>query len=196
MLQEEYYIIEGENNNNYPMFSWDQFENEYGLGKPVAYSEPLKFRLMEPISRNFEWVDYHELPQPVISKRILDALIPLDLYGVQFIPAKVRNQKNPSAKLQDYWFVHIWNNISCLDRENSVFDSYDDGDIFDIEKLILKEKTLAGIELEKRLIFELSEDCTILLVHEKVKEAIMSVEPKGVRFIKATEWYSDICFDD
>ena len=35
MLQAEYYVVERENNNHNPLFSWDQKENEYGLGVPV-----------------------------------------------------------------------------------------------------------------------------------------------------------------
>ena len=95
MLQAEYYVVERENNDNYPLFSWDQKENEYGLGKPVNFTEPLKFRLGKPIPSEFKWVDYHKAPEPVISPALAEILEKLDIYGIQLIPAKVRNPKDP-----------------------------------------------------------------------------------------------------
>ncbi len=195
MQQDEYYIVDRAKNSNYPLFTWDQIENEFGLGKPVKIAEPLKFRFGEPIPSEPEWVDYHGLPKPVVSKKIVDALLPLDLYGVQFVPAKVRNPKDPFSEVKDYWFMHVWNRIACLDKENSELELYDDGSVFGIEKLILDEKKLGMFELRKRQIFELTEDTSVLLIHQTIKDAIESVNPKGCRFFKATEWYSDIVFD-
>jgi len=197
MLQEEYYIIESQNNDNYPMFSWDQLSGDFGMGRSIEFKESIKMRLGDPISPNFEWVDYHEVPAPVVSKRIADVLFPMDIYGIQLVPAKVRNpkDKSPFAEVKDYWFIHVWNRIACLDRENSELELYDDGAIFGIEELILDENTLGLFELRKRLIFELTEKTSILLVHQTIKDAIESVSPKGCRFFKASEWYSDIVFD-
>lgn len=195
MLQAEYYVVESENNDNYPMFSWDQSSGDYGLGKPIQYIEPLKFRLGDPISPKFEWVDFHEAPQPVISPLLARVLAPLDIYGIQLIPARVRNSKDPFSALHDYWFMHVWNRISCMDRALSEVELYDDGNIFSIDKFILDEKTLGLFELRKRLIFELAENTSVLLVHQSIKDAIESANPKGIRFIPATQWNSDSTFD-
>ncbi len=195
MLIDEYYIIERENNDKQPLFSWDEKSGDFGLGKPVEYKAPVKLRLGEPVPQTPEWVDYHKLPKPVISKRLFDVLAPLDIYGIQLVPAVVRNPKDPFSEIYDYWFVHIWNRISCLDKEKSELELYDDGDIFGIDKLVLDEKTLAMFELRKRLIFELAENTSTIIIHQSIKEAIMSVNPKGIRFFKASEWNSDITFD-
>ncbi len=198
MLQDEYYVIRREDDDNYPLFSWDQIETEYGLGKLVEYKEPVKFRLGSSASPNFEWVDYHSSPEPIVSKRIADVLAPMDVYGVQLIPAKVRNpkDKSPFAEVKDYWFMHVWNQIACLDKEKSDFTMSKSGrTMFGIDKLVLDEKTLSLFELKKRLIFELTEDNSVLLIHQTIKDAIESVNPKGCRFFKATEWNSDIVFD-
>jgi len=45
MLQAEYFVLMRENNDNYPLFSWDQPRGDFGMGKPVKYREPIKFRL-------------------------------------------------------------------------------------------------------------------------------------------------------
>lgn len=195
MMQEEYYVIKRENNDSYPLFAWAQQAREYNMGKPVEYTEPLKLTLRKPVRRNFEWTDYHSLSGPVVSKRILDVLLPLDLYGVQLIPAKVTNPYDPSAEPHDYWFVHVWNRIACLDMEKSELELYSDGDIAGIVKMVLNEEILSMFEPHKRMIFALKEDITAHLVHKTVKEAIESVHAKGVRFFKATEWGSDRIFE-
>lgn len=196
MLQDDYFVIRRQNNDNYPLFSWDQIETEYGLGKPVEYKEPVKFRLGDPVSPKFEWVDFHSSPDPVVSKRIVDALLPLDLHGVQFIPAKVRNPSDPFSEPRDYWFIHVWNRIHCLDKEKSELEIDEvDGRIWGIEKLVLNEKTLGMFELRKRMMFELAEKTSVLLVHQRVKDAIESVHPKGVRFFEAAQWNSDKTFE-
>lgn len=196
MLQSEYYVIESENNDNYPLFSWDQLSGQFGMGKPVEVNEPIKLRLRDSVSPNFEWADYHVAPAPVVSKHIVDALMPLDLHGVQFVPAKVRNPRDPFSEPCDYWLIHVWNRIHCLDNEKSELEVDEvDGEIWGIKKLVLNEKTLGMFELRKRMMFELAEDTSVLLVHQRVKEAIESVHPKGVRFFKATDWNSDKTFD-
>ncbi|WP_444996647.1 imm11 family protein [Aliikangiella sp. IMCC44359] len=194
MLIDEYYVIESSKDSC--LFSWDEKSGEFGMGKPVKYTEPVKLRLGEPIPANPEWLDYHELPKPVISKLLYDALAPLNIYGVQYVPARVRNPKDPYAEIQHYCFWHIWNRIACLDKKNSELDIDEvDGSIWDIEELVLDESVLAHIELEKRLTFELGEKHSVILVHQTVKDAMLSVNPKGVRFFKASEWNSDITFD-
>lgn len=196
MLQTEYYVVERENNDQYPLFSWDQPENEYGLGIPVKYVEPLKFRLGEPIPNNPELVDFHEAPEPIISFALARILEKLNIYGVQLIPAKVRNSQDPFSEVHDYCFMHVWNRISCLDRVKSIITTNKAGDIiWGIDELVLDEKSLGQYELSQRLIFELTENTSVLLVHETIKSAIESINPKGIRFIPATQWNSDSTFD-
>ncbi|MEM9101625.1 MAG: DUF1629 domain-containing protein [Pseudomonadota bacterium] len=197
MLQDEYYVMGRENNDNHPLFSWDQNSGKFGLGKPIETQEPVKLRLGEPISPNFQWVDFHKLPDPVFSKRIMDVLAPMHLYGTQLIPAKVRNPNGgPFDEPRDYWFMHVWNRIACLDKERSKIRTNSRGNrIFAIDKLFLNEKTLEHVELKQRLVFELAEKLSVLLVHESVKDAILSVNPVGCRFFKASEWNTAIVFN-
>ncbi|PCI11842.1 MAG: hypothetical protein COB71_11035 [Thiotrichales bacterium] len=196
-LQDEYYIIRRANNDNYPLFSWDQSSGQFGMGKPVEVKGPVKMRLGNPISPHFEWVDYHVVPDPVVSPLIADALASLDLHGVQLVPAVVRHPKEtgPFPEVHDYWFVHVWHRIHCLDREKSEIEYYDGDKIFGIDKLVLDVKTLGMFELRKRLVFELAEKTSVLLVHESIKDAIEAVKPKGCRFFRATDWNSDCTFD-
>jgi hypothetical protein len=195
MLQAEYYVVERENNNNYPLFALDQKSAGTGQGVPIQYTEPLKLRLRDPISPKFEWVDYHKAPEPIISFPLARILEKLDIYGIQLIPAKVRNPKDPFSALHDYCFVHVWNRIACLDRSLSDVVSMKSGMIFSIDKFVLDETAMQKIELKKRLIFELAENTSVLLMHQSIKDAIESINPKGIRFIPATQWNSDSTFD-
>lgn len=193
MLQDEYYVLEA--NKDSCLFSWDQKIGPFGLGKPVSAIEPIKVCLSKPIPNNPKFVDFHENPEPIFSQRVIDVLPPVDIYGIQLVPAKVRNPRAPSDEPHDYWFMHVWNRIHCLDTENSVLEYSRSGNtIFGIEKLVLNEKALGLLELRKRLIFELAENTSTLLVHQSIKDAIMSVNPIGCRFFKATEWNSDSTF--
>ncbi|MEM9103019.1 MAG: DUF1629 domain-containing protein, partial [Pseudomonadota bacterium] len=159
--------------------------------------EPIKLCLGQPIPQNPELVDYHSNPtNPVISKRLFNILSPLNIYGIQLVPAKVRNPNGgPFDEPRDYWFMHVWNRIACLDKNKSELELYDDGDIFSIERLSLNETILGQVDLKHRQIFELADNTSTLLIHQSVKDAILSIDPVGCRFFKATEWNSDIVFD-
>lgn len=196
MLQNEYYVVERENNDNHPLFSWDQKSARTGKGVPIEYSEPLKFCLGEPIPAKFEWVDFHEAPQPLISFPLARILEKLEINGIQLIPAKVSNPKDPFSDPKDYCFVHVLNKIPCLDKTQSIITTNTAGNlIWGIDKFALDDKALGLIELKNRLIFVLAEKTSILLVHQSIKDAIESINPKGIRFIPAIQWNSDSTFD-
>ncbi len=193
MLQNEYYVIERSKDSC--LFSWDQKSGSFGLGRPVTVTEPIKVRVGDPIPNNPKLVDFHAMPDPVLSQRIVDVLMPMELYGVQLVPAKVRNPQAPSDEVQDYWFMHIWNRIHCLDIDNSKLEFSRSGrTIFGIDKLVLNEDVLESFELQNRKIFVLGESSSVLLVHRSIKDAIMSVNPVGCRFFKATEWNDNSSF--
>ncbi|SHO57957.1 imm11 family protein [Vibrio quintilis] len=195
MPQNEYYIIERDDNDNYPLFAWDEPSGNFGLGRPIEIQGAVRLCLREPISPNFEWADFHKLPAPVFSQRIANMLTQMDIYGVQLVPAKVRNTKEaPSVEPHDYWFMHVWNRISCLDKELSKLDIGKKGRIWGIKKLVLDDEKLEQIELPERLIFNVAESTRILLIHESIKEAIMSVNPAGCRFFRVSEWNDDATF--
>jgi len=152
--------------------------------------------LTEPVPSGFEWADYHALTEPVVSKKVADVLAEMNIYGLEIVEAIVRHPKDKNADPGTYWYLHIWNHINCLDRENSELDvdEDDEDEIWEIEELVLDEEVLEGIALEKRLMFVLGESISVKIVHKSVKEAIESVNPRGCRFFEFSEWNSDIGF--
>lgn len=133
-------------------------------------------------------------PAPVLSPRLAEAVRAMDLYGIELVPAVVRHTEDPSCEPKDYYFLYVWNRIHCLDRQNSDLELYGRGRIFGFRKLVLLADTLLRFDISKRLIFELAEKPSVLLVHETVREAMESVKPQEVRFFRATEWNSDLAF--
>lgn len=195
MLQDDYFILERENNDDFPLLSWNETSDGFGLGVLNNNTKSVKFHIAEPISANFQLVDYHEAPEPVISERLESVLNPLNVHGVQFVPAIVSDLRNPLHEPLNYYLMHVWYRIACLDKSHSQIRSNKAGTrIFSIDKLVLDENALKQIELPKRLMFFLAEKTSILLVHKEIKDALLSVEPEGCRFFKVSDWNTSSSF--
>ncbi|WP_096087842.1 imm11 family protein [Agaribacterium haliotis] len=199
MPQEQYYVVERENDNIQALFSWDQSSGHLGLGQAVDAEEPLKFRVGEPLPNNINWMDFHTCPDPVISPSLAATLQQSPLHGSQFFKAKVHHPEQADMEAKDYVFWHIWLELPCLDKENSELDLLDDdepdGDIFGIDSLALNEELLNDIEEEQRLVFRLKEHSPVILIHEKIKQKIEKSNARGLRFFPVSDWNSDLCFD-
>jgi hypothetical protein len=117
----------------------------------------------------------------------------MNLCGVQLVPAEVRNPRDPFSTVHNYCFMHFWNRNGCLDREKSKLRTNRSWTrIFSIDALVLQEQVISKIELEKRVIFLLAEikKPSLVLIHETMKQAILSLNPVGCRFISAEDWSS------
>lgn len=191
MIQDEYYVVETDS----WAFGWDQPSGDYGMGKPVRDPTPVKLKITSRSGERPTWCDVHELDGMAISDKVKRTLEGLDLYGVEFVQAEVRNPSEPFSEAPAYWFLHVWNEIECLDRENCDLKCSKRGRIFSIERLTLDEWTLERLEPRKRMVFRLSEKPSTLLVHQSVKEAIEAVGATGTRFFPAREWNNDAVFE-
>ncbi len=192
MITQDYFVIERGGSNNYPLLEWDQNAGPFRKGKPVTVTEPIKLRLGAPVPAHPEMVDYHSLPRPVVGERIKNLLEPMNIDGIQLIPARIPVE----GRMHDYWLLHVFNEISCLDRDKSKCAYSKRGRVIDIKDLVLDEAVLQAIPLEKRLIFVLGESTSTYLFHRSIKDAIMALEPapKGLQFFCADVWGSDAVF--
>ncbi len=185
-LNDEYYVIERAGGSEYPLLAWNQKSGAFYKSKPVPVTEPIKLRLGAPVPSSPVMADYHSLPEPVIGYKIVDVLDPLSIDGIQLVPADV---EMPDGEKLRYWLIHVFNEIACVDLNKSICTiDEDDGDIMDIEHLVLDEQILSDIPLEKRLIFVLEESVSTYLFHESIMKAIMGVEPVGCRFFRVASW--------
>jgi hypothetical protein len=89
MLQEEYYIVEREDNDDYPLLAWDEISSSIKRHPTTSISidEPLNFRLSEPVPNNPIFADFLKAPDPVVSEKFANLFFGLDVFGVQFLPA-------------------------------------------------------------------------------------------------------------
>ncbi|MFP2926116.1 imm11 family protein [Pyxidicoccus sp. 3LG] len=191
-MQTEYFVIESAASNDHPMLSWDEYIAGFAGPKPFKpLGRPIKLRLGKPIPKNPIMVDHHELPDPVFSPRIKEALEPLDVYGVQFIQADV---KVKPEDVRCYWLLHVYSWIACVDRARSVLSFYDNGYILGVRKLVLDEKVLQEIPLERRLVFCLKEKPSTHVFHQSMVEKILALQPEGLRFIRVDKWSDSAAF--
>jgi hypothetical protein len=149
--------------------------------------EAVKLKLGEPVPPKPIMVDHHALPEPVVSSRIQEALEPLQLHGVQWVPADVQAQE---GDVRRYWLMHMWREIRCMDRRASVFKAAPSGQfLLSLDKLVLDEAVLRELPLQERLAFLLEED-TVHLFHRVVVDRVLSLQPppEGLRFIPVSAW--------
>ncbi|MFP2927219.1 imm11 family protein [Pyxidicoccus sp. 3LG] len=185
-MQTEYFVVMRAGPSSYPLVEWDEFSGSFYKGVFAPVSRPIRLRLGAPVPRAPVMVDYHSLPDPVVSERLKDVLEPLDLHGVQLVPADV---KVTPDDVRRYWMMHVYNEITCIDRQRSLLSiDEDDGDVLGIKKLVLDEEVLRGIPLEKRRVFALAESVSTILFHQSVMEPVMALKPEGVRFLRADLW--------
>jgi hypothetical protein len=204
MTQEfDYYMIASAGNADFPLLECDDEVNPRAL-RFLAYDEPAEIESPvalcfneDTTTKNPRMADYHHLSgAAVFSQKIYDVLAPLNLDGVQFVPAVVNGNKG--EKYENYWIQHTFKPIECFDKEESVYetdDFADDGSWDNVEKVSLNKKQLAKIPLEKRLIFVSKETSRFELYHKSVVDAIMAVNPEGLTFIPVEEWHEGIQFE-
>lgn len=197
MLQNQYYILERANNDSYPLFAWNQKSSliRKNTTRPVTVEAPVELKLGNPIPSSPQFVDYHTSPDPIISPKLAEVFRSADPYGVQLIPATVTDPRHPFAESLDYWLMHVWNRISCLDMDESEVERFDSGRIFAIDRLVLSESVLGAFDEHKRQVFYLTEKPSVLIVHEAIKELMESCQALGCRFFKVSEWNSDSSFE-
>lgn len=189
----EYYIIDRAYDKAYPLIG-PQDDSMHTMMYPrtrerIENPELTQFRFCAPIPRKPVIGDYFAEPSSIVSKKIANVLDAMHIEGIQLIPAEI--ETNTGDILKDYFYIHIYNYLKAVDRENSKckVDRTDPNLLSWIDRFELDKEILAEIPLEKRLIFKLFEFCTIHLYHESIVNAIMSVKPQGVSFTKVEKWW-------
>jgi len=187
----EYYIIERENNDNYPILDWDEERNPEGSSSSIfSFDEPIddlgyiaNLIIADPVPEHPELVDYHYMPPDVFSEKSLSNIKDLNINTAQLIPAKIWLN---NVKHEEYSIFHIYEEIDCMHIERSQYK--EKAMMFFIEKLSLDESILDEIKLENRLVFMLGEEPSTKIYHQSIVDKIMATNPKGVRFIRIDEW--------
>lgn len=190
----EYYIVLWSDDDDIPRLVENDDCPEYlYAAKPIEKPELMQFDLGDPIPRKPKMTDYLTSPKPVVSKKIYDVLEPMKIEGIQLLPAIIHGKDEHI--FDNYWAVHIYNIIKCVDTKLSKC-KIGNARLSKVEKIVLDKNILNQIPLNKRLIFRLKEDTSYELFHVSIMNAIMKVNPTGIRFIKIEEWTQKRLFDD
>lgn len=190
----EYYVISWSNDEDIPnLDEHDDCPGYFYVRGPIENPELMTFQFGDPVPRKPKMTDYLSSPNSIVSKKIYNVLQPLKITGIQLLPALIYGKKNEI--FDNYWAIHIYNVIKGVDAKLSKC-TIGRVQLDDVEKIILDRKTLCKIPLDKRLIFVLQEDTSYQLFHVSVMNAIMSVQPTGVRFINIEDWNEESLFED
>ena len=131
----------------------------------------------KPTPRNPQFADYHLLNEnaPAISERLKNVLESLNLKGMQFLPAVIRDKS--SMEHSGYYIIHVVNEIQCMDKEKSEWKPSEmkPGKAKHIEKLVLDNEVLDKIPLEERLVFAVWENSLKVCYHYSVVEKLCLV---------------------
>lgn len=179
-MNNEYFILE--RSGSYPLvFSNICFSN----GEEAKLKETLKFFMDSPRQTNPQFADYHSESNPLVSKKFASVLEKFNIQTINIFPAEF----TLNGEKRDYFYIHFNKKIKVIDMEES--DVYIDelGMAVDIDKLVLDEDVLEQIPLEDRLMFSLSENTTVNLIHKSIVEKLKDAGLTGVRFIPIDEFY-------
>ena len=128
----------------------------------------------------------------IIHDKVKDAIKHFDLHGMQFYPSILIEKEN--AWDEKYWYLNIWEDIDCWDREKSDFEIIEDeggsaGDDVMVDPYSLNSSVLGQLKEEKRLLFRMGNDgIGKLFMHQKMVDVIESSGFTGIRFFKVSEF--------
>ena len=188
----KYYVLENGGGNYNPLVDFKERSRPFNLPQPMQIDKPVELILGEPIPGKPVMIDYHSMGGiDLISDKVKNVLEPMDIDGIQLVPAQV----DVNGTFYDYWVIHVYKRIECLDRDfcNLLIDE-DDDEILSIRKIALDKDELGEYNESKRMVFRIEEYSGMTLFHEKVVDVIMSVEPDGFRFIDVDEWTDGSAF--
>jgi hypothetical protein len=189
----EYYLIEGDNKFMSPLLMNDDKINSDGtmflqrMGK-VAPETVVHLVFNPPIPPKPDMTDYLWLQtRAVFSKKIYDVLKNIDIKDFQLVPAIIKDPKG--KEYSEYWIANIYREFAFLDEAKSEFMSKNSkGRWSMIRKMVINEDEMAKVPLAERLIYVSKESSAYVFYHKSIVDAIMSVNPTGVKFIPVAEW--------
>jgi hypothetical protein len=185
--------------NNHPLITWGSTDfTPFLKAKPVdenSFSLPLQLVFAQPYPNQYEMADLLMLDTLyTASDKLKDFFEKQNMYGVQFVPADITDNKKKT--ITGNYVLHIWNKLEAIDKDNYEGDEPDEdfGKIFSLQRFSLDSDLLNSIPLKERLVFALSENDTITVVHESIYQAIQAAGLTGMRFWKVSEWDEDAMF--
>jgi hypothetical protein len=128
--------------------------------------------------------DLVEVPLPMVSKRLAEALQQAGVSNVEFFPCRV-TVKATGQVIEDSLAFNIVGAVSCVDKSRSRFK--DPGGLGKIsmmfEKLVLKDPGAQGLH-----IFRLAEFIGVIVVSEVLRRHLEAAVFPDLMFLEPEEW--------
>ena len=126
----------------------------------------------------------------IINNTIREEMIKYDFQGIQFYPAVLID--TDGSWDESYWFLNIWQDLDCWDREKSVYDpieeDWDEDDTM-IDQYYLNPTVLDKIPEENRLLFKMGgETNKYIFMHKTLVDFLLQNNHTGIRFFKVSEF--------
>lgn len=127
----------------------------------------------------------------LISDEVKSNLGNYNIDGMQIYPSVYIDDNDVWHEC--YWYLGFYKELDCLDRDNSVIETFDfdddDDDLLEVKKFSLDKNVLGKIAESDRLIFKIA-NCSksYLFFHKKVVDVIVRKNFSGVRFIKVSDF--------
>lgn len=194
----EYYVVHVDGANNHPLLAWGETDYDLFLeAESINENDlevPLQITFSEPYLKKYEMADLLMLSgQFAVSEKFKQLFEKLDVYGVQFFPVEIKDRKGDLTK--GHYAIHIWNQLPAIDKENyegSPVDRF--GSIDLLKKFSLDIKLMESIAMDKRQIFLLEEDSSMIIICKKIYEAIQSAGLTGMKFFRVDDWDDNAMF--
>lgn len=124
---------------------------------------------------------------PVISARFKTLLLAEGVKHLEFHPVQLICRANQEID-DTYSFLNILDNVPCLDRENSEYETFSGTDeIISVEKFALKEE-----ELHNRDLVRIRDYPIPIFVSPRLSSAIVAARLTGIKLTAVDDyrWYS------
>ena len=194
---EQYYILMDKADDLYPNLVADTAtaSRDYDFDPLPPFSMPVVFKNATAFEHP-EWKDkFHTYPflktlsSFIVTKDIyLNLRDLIDLKKMKFHPAVYISDDD--NMYENYWYLNIYSDFDCWDREKSKYDSFlGDDSAPEIEKYVLNSDILNEVKEEDRLIFRMGWDLgSNLFVHQRIIDYFESANITGYRAFKVSEY--------
>lgn len=181
----DYYVVGSSGADSAPLLDehdeYAAYSGYLAQSHPIEDPELMVFEFGDPLPRKPRLVDYHSSPNGVVSKKIFDVLNEMKIDGLGLLPAIIKDLKR-GIDYDNYWALHVYHEIKCVDVERSDCEVRSFS-LSHVKKIVLDRSVLRQIPLKERLVFRLEEDTGYELFHKSVVDAVLAVNPEGIRFI-------------
>jgi hypothetical protein len=163
-------------------FSYDRDIQDRSWFRGLCFHNP-PHEPVQVTTQGGELPDLSEVPLPLVSKRLADALKSAGVSNIDYYTAEIRNETT-DENFCTYFAFNLVGLVAAADLSASNYDA-PEGPLIsvDFESLVIDEEKVRGV-----LMFRLAECVTAIVVHESVKRAIEAAGIDTLDFVPPEEW--------